>query len=67
MSFADYKDTIDSIQKSLKEKYIYPVTVYSPESGKDFIKSFISAKRGCDIHYATLAVMLFRYFGIPAR
>ena len=64
---ADYKDTIDIIQKYLKEKYIYSETFKSPESGKDFIESFISAKRGCDIHYATLAVMLFRYFGIPAR
>lgn len=36
-------------------------------AGSDFVQSFIEAKRGCDMHFATLAALLFRYYGIPAR
>ena len=63
----DYKDAIEVISAYLREKYIYSETFTVPEKDKDFIESFIEAKRGCDIHFASLAAMLFRYYGIPAR
>jgi hypothetical protein len=37
------------------------------ESG-DFLQAFIEKnKRGYDVHYATAATLIFRYYGIPAR
>lgn len=40
-----------------------------PYSGKeDFVYDFlINEKQGYDVHFASAAVMMFRYFGIPAR
>ncbi len=64
---ADYKDTIEIISRYLKEKYIYSETFKAPGKGKDFIQSFVEKKLGSDIHFASLAAMLFRYYGIPAR
>ena len=39
----------------------------SVNMSKDFVEEFINAKRGSDVHFATLATLMFRYFGIPAR
>ena len=39
----------------------------SGSGGSDFVQAFVEAKRGCDVHFATLAALLFRYYGIPAR
>jgi len=64
---ADYKDTIDILSRYLYDKYIYSETFSEVKKKEDFVKSFIEAKRGCDVHFATLATLLFRYFGIPAR
>jgi hypothetical protein len=36
--------------------------------GGDFLQNFIEKnKRGYDVHYATVATLIFRYYGIPAR
>ena len=64
---ADYKEAINNITKYLKEKYIYSETFTAPKEGKDFVEDFVTAKRGADIHFATLATLMFRYYGIPAR
>lgn len=64
---ADYKEAIDAISGYMKEKYIYSETFSEPEKNADFVESFIQAKKGCDVHFATLAALMFRYYGIPAR
>ena len=63
---ADYKETIDIISGYLKNRFIYS-EAFDSVSGSDFVQSFIDAKLGCDVHFATLATLLFRYYGIPAR
>ena len=64
---ADYKETIQKITEYLKSRYIYSENFGAPGKGKDLIQSFVDKKLGSDIHFASLATMLFRYFGIPAR
>ena len=34
---------------------------------KDLLKSFLETHRGYDVHYATAAALMFRYYNIPAR
>ena len=31
------------------------------------LETFFSSKKGYDVHFATAAVLMFRYYGIPAR
>lgn len=64
---ADYKEAIEVISRYLKEKYIYSESFGELKAESDFVQSFIDSKRGCDAHFASLAALLFRYFGIPAR
>lgn len=64
---ADYKETISLIRAYLDDNYLYTENYVMPESGEDPIETFIHTGKGCDIHYASLGTMLFRYFGIPAR
>lgn len=64
---APYKETIEKIRDYLGSKYIYSENFKSLPAGEDFLESFIKSRKGCDVHYASLATELFRYFGIPAR
>ena len=38
-----------------------------PGAGKEFLSDFLRKKEGYQIHFATLAALLFREAGIPAR
>ena len=60
----DYKTAIEKIKTYLKDDF-----VYSDKVNKDAItaQSIITGKSGFDVQYATAAVMMFRYYGIPAR
>lgn len=64
---ADYKETIDKISNYLSGSYIYSETFTKTSSKEDFVEKFVQSKSGCDMHFATLATLMFRYFGIPAR
>lgn len=64
---ADYKETIELISNYLSERFIYTESFGRPERGEDFVEEFVNNKQGCDVHFATLAALLFRYYGIPAR
>lgn len=64
---ADYKETIKKVRSYLAEKYTYSESFKASGSRKDPLLSFVKTRKGCDAHYASLAVMLFRYYGIPAR
>lgn len=53
--------------------YLGKSVKYSEETDEvsgdiDFVLKFLDgSKKGYDVHYATAAVMMFRYYGIPAR
>lgn len=64
---AEYKDTMDVISGYLTSRYTYSEMFSKPSGKEDAIETFIKEKRGCDVHYASLATLLFRYYGIPAR
>ena len=63
-----YKVAISEIRKFFDENFIYTENVGASYSGDENILGLmLKAKKGYDAHYATLATMMFRYFGIPAR
>lgn len=64
----DYNKTKQNILYYLTENITYDENVSPTENGVDFILNFLDGtKRGYDVHYAAAAVMMFRYYGIPAR
>ena len=63
----DYKIAINNIKKYLKDNYVYSKNFSSISENDDFAENFIKMHKGCDVHYATLATLMFRYYGIPAR
>lgn len=60
----DYKQAIRRVKKILEDNFIYSE---SELSGKDPLQTFLKKKKGCDVHYATAATLMYRYYGIPAR
>lgn len=57
-----------SILNWLDENVEYGESISARRSNNDFLKDFLTvSKRGYDVHYATAAVVMMRYFGIPAR
>ncbi|MDD7719175.1 MAG: transglutaminase-like domain-containing protein [Eubacteriaceae bacterium] len=66
----DYKTAIRAVRKYLSDKFIYTEKLGNRNDDKtteDVLKKFLESKKGYDIHYATAATMMFRYYGIPAR
>lgn len=63
-----YAKAKQSILNWLDENVEYGESISSKRSESDFLKDFLTvSKRGYDVHYATAAVVMMRYFGIPAR
>lgn len=63
-----YAKAKQSILEWLDENVEYGESISSRRSESDFLKDFLTvSKRGYDVHYATTAVVMMRYFGIPAR
>lgn len=63
-----YSMAKQSILNWLDENVEYGESISARRSESDFLKDFLTAsKRGYDVHYATAAVVMMRYFGIPAR
>lgn len=62
-----YEDANAAVMGYLNQKITYSEEI-TEFTGGDFLKNFmeVSAK-GYSVHYATAAVMMYRYFGIPAR
>lgn len=60
----DYKKAISAVQTWLEENFIYTERIRESE---DPVADFFKSKKGCDVHYASAAVLMFRYYGIPAR
>ena len=64
----DYKMAINAVRSYLEENYIYSENLGNKQDeGRDEISEFVISGKGYDIHYASLATLIFRYYGIPAR
>ncbi len=66
-SHAGYKETIALIREYLDGHFIYTEEFSRPKDGEDAVERFLLTGKGCDAHYASLAALLFRWYGIPAR
>lgn len=62
-----YKEAINRVQNYFKENAIYTETGVSSKEQPEFVKSFLVAPKGFDTQFATIATLMFRYYGIPAR
>jgi len=64
----DYKMAINAVRSYLEDNFIYTENLgVKQDEKKDEISEFVSSGKGYDIHYASLATLIFRYYGIPAR
>lgn len=64
----DYKTAISGIRNYLEQQFLY--TEYLGPAMDEYqgaLEEFFSTKKGYDVQFATAAVMMFRYYGIPAR
>lgn len=60
----DYKEAIRKIRACLEENFIYTENI---GESKTPVEDFLKEKKGCDVHYASAAALMFRYYGIAAR
>lgn len=64
----DYSEVKEKIVYLLNKTCTYSDYLANPWNGLDFIAEFVDGtKTGYDLHFASAAVMMFRYYGIPAR
>lgn len=63
-----YEDIIKNVKSDVKDTLKYNVDVKSMPHSKDFVQYLLEESReGYAAHYATLATLLFRSYGVPAR
>lgn len=64
----DYQKAKQNILFYLSTYATFSESVSPVPPGVDFVLSFLDgAQTGYDVHYASAAAMMFRYYGIPAR
>lgn len=64
----DYKEAINRIRDYLQSNFIYTEDLGEISVDADgTLEIFLREKKGYDVQFATAAVMMFRYYGIPAR
>lgn len=64
----DYGEAKQRILDYLNENISYRESMPPHLTDSDFLTEFLKINQcGYDVHYATAAVMMMRYFGIPAR
>lgn len=62
----EYSTAIKKIRNYLDNNFIYTNNpAFNDEN--NIMNSFFSEGKGYDVHYATAATLMFRYYGIPAR
>ena len=53
---------------SILHKYTYTLSPGATPADRDFVEYFLlENKKGYCVHFATVATLMYRYFGIPAR
>jgi len=67
MKDSDRRAVINMIRKYFSESFSYSLDVSPLAAGDNFLESFLRDKEGYEIHFATLATLLLREAGIPAR
>ena len=63
----EYNTAIRMVRNTLLTNIIYDEEPGKPAGKKSAVKNIFKSGIGYDIHYATAATMMFRYYGIPAR
>lgn len=64
----DYYSAITKIRECLQNNFIYDKACKKMPEGRNFLNYFLTESRtGYDVHFATVAALMFRYYGIPAR
>lgn len=64
----DYGSAKQLILTWFEENIKYSENIAPHIQGNDFLTEFlVQTRTGYDVHYATAAVMMMRYFGVPAR
>jgi len=64
----DPLSVITRVRKWIGDRVVPDENPGSVPEGKDFVPWFLEENpKGYDVHCATMAVMLFRYYGIPSR
>ncbi len=63
-----YEQAYAYISQYLTANMTYDASASMKAEDEDFLRSLLmEEKKGCDIHYATIATLMYRYLGIPAR
>ncbi len=63
----EYTMAISRVKDTLMAYGIYDKNPGKPGKKKSAVRTFFRKGLGYDVHYATVATMMFRYYGIPAR
>lgn len=64
----EYKTAINKVKKYLDENILYTENPgLITDKNTDVTSAIFEKNKGYDIHYATAATLMFRYYGIPAR
>lgn len=64
----DYINYVSSYVRSILKQYTYTLKPGGTPDGEDFVEYFLAKnKKGYCVHFATVATLMFRYYGIPAR
>lgn len=68
LSASRYPDIVYGVRKYLQDHFTYSESIEKPTKGTDALIQFASTTRtGYDAHFATLAALMFREAGVPAR
>lgn len=68
LSGSRYQDIVMGVRKYLQDHFTYSETIEPPEKGEDALQTFAAVTRsGYDVHFATLAALMFREAGVPSR
>ncbi len=67
MKDSDRRVVVNMIRKYFSESFSYSLEVSPLAAGDNFLENFLRDKEGYEIHFATLATLLLREAGIPAR
>lgn len=62
-----YWSAIEEVRTALDRNFVYSENFRASGARRNAVSAFLKSGRGCDVHFASLAVLLFRYRGIPAR
>ncbi|MCL2817705.1 MAG: transglutaminase family protein, partial [Clostridiales bacterium] len=63
----DYRAVVRDIRQYFSQAFTFSYEVGPLDEGASFLAAFLESGEGYDVHFATLAALLLRTAGIPAR